>query len=110
MERFDVRATGPDVSFASLSGGNQQKAVLARELMSPGLAFLVAAQPTRGLDVGAVEAVYKLIREAYHLLGLQTYFTVGPKEARAWTVHKGDTAPQAAGDVPDHLHQVFRQA
>ncbi|MCW5716490.1 MAG: ABC transporter ATP-binding protein [Bauldia sp.] len=64
MERFDVRAPGPDVTFASLSGGNQQKAVLARELMSPGLAFMVAAQPTRGLDVGAVEAVYRLIREA----------------------------------------------
>ncbi|WP_375464467.1 ABC transporter ATP-binding protein [uncultured Methylobacterium sp.] len=64
MERFDVRATGPDATFGRLSGGNQQKAVLARELTAPGLRFLLAAQPTRGLDVGAVEAVYGLIRQA----------------------------------------------
>ncbi|WP_246725407.1 ABC transporter ATP-binding protein [Beijerinckia sp. L45] len=64
MRRFDVRATGPDARFGGLSGGNQQKAVLARELTAPGLRFLLAAQPTRGLDVGAVEAVYGLIREA----------------------------------------------
>ncbi len=64
MKRFDVRAPGPEVSFASLSGGNQQKAVLAREMVPEDLSFLVAAQPTRGLDVGAVEAVYGLIREA----------------------------------------------
>jgi simple sugar transport system ATP-binding protein len=64
MKRFDVRASGPDAAFSSLSGGNQQKAVLARELTLPNLAFLVAAQPTRGLDVGAVEAVYGHIREA----------------------------------------------
>ncbi|WP_430913887.1 ABC transporter ATP-binding protein [Methylobacterium sp. sgz302541] len=64
MERFDVRATGPDAVFGRLSGGNQQKAVLARELTAPGLRFLLAAQPTRGLDVGAVEAVYGLIRQA----------------------------------------------
>lgn len=62
--RFDVRTAGPDVRFGSLSGGNQQKAVLARELTMPGLKFLLAAQPTRGLDVGAVEAVYGLIRSA----------------------------------------------
>jgi simple sugar transport system ATP-binding protein len=61
---YDVRAAGPDVAFSSLSGGNQQKAVLARELATDNLAFLVAAQPTRGLDVGAVEAVYRLVREA----------------------------------------------
>lgn len=64
MEQFDVRATGPDATMSGLSGGNQQKAVLARELTTPGLRFLLAAQPTRGLDVGAVDAVYRLIREA----------------------------------------------
>ena len=46
MERFDIRAAGPDAPFSSLSGGNQQKAVLARELALPGLKLLVAAQPT----------------------------------------------------------------
>jgi simple sugar transport system ATP-binding protein len=64
MQRFDVRAASPDVAFGGLSGGNQQKAVLARELTLDGLRFLLAAQPTRGLDVGAVEAVYGHIRAA----------------------------------------------
>ncbi|MBV9892089.1 MAG: ABC transporter ATP-binding protein, partial [Rhizobacter sp.] len=64
MRAFDIRAAGPDVPFSSLSGGNQQKAVLARELSLPHLRLLVAAQPTRGLDVGAVEAIYAQIRAA----------------------------------------------
>ncbi|MDF1721242.1 MAG: ABC transporter ATP-binding protein [Minwuia sp.] len=64
IDRFDIRTAGSDVRFGSLSGGNQQKAVLARELTMPGLRFLLAAQPTRGLDVGAVAAVYGLIRDA----------------------------------------------
>jgi simple sugar transport system ATP-binding protein len=62
MTRFDVRAIGPEVTFSALSGGNQQKAVLAREITLPKLLFLLAAQPTRGLDVGAVAAVYGHIR------------------------------------------------
>lgn len=64
MQQFDVRARGPASLFSSLSGGNQQKAVLAREITLPNLSCLVAAQPTRGLDVGAVAAVYGHIREA----------------------------------------------
>ena len=64
MQRFNVRARGPEALFSSLSGGNQQKAVLAREITLPNLACLVAAQPTRGLDVGAVAAVYRHIRDA----------------------------------------------
>jgi simple sugar transport system ATP-binding protein len=64
MARFDVRAAGPDIAFSALSGGNQQKAVLAREITLPKLNFLLAAQPTRGLDVGAVAAVYGHVRVA----------------------------------------------
>jgi simple sugar transport system ATP-binding protein len=64
MARFDVRAASPEVAFGGLSGGNQQKAVLARELTLDPLRFLLAAQPTRGLDVGAVEAIYNHIRAA----------------------------------------------
>jgi simple sugar transport system ATP-binding protein len=64
MQTFDVRAADPWLPFTSLSGGNQQKAVLARELTLDKLSFLLAAQPTRGLDVGAVEAVYGHIRRA----------------------------------------------
>jgi ABC-type uncharacterized transport system ATPase subunit len=64
MMQYDVRADGPRATFSSLSGGNQQKAVLARELTTKNLNFLLAAQPTRGLDVGAVEAVYRAIRKS----------------------------------------------
>jgi len=64
MKLFDVRARGPASLFSSLSGGNQQKAVLAREITLPNLSCLIAAQPTRGLDVGAVAAVYGHIRAA----------------------------------------------
>jgi simple sugar transport system ATP-binding protein len=64
MGTFDVRAEGPGSAMSSLSGGNQQKVVLARELSLDPLVFLLAAQPTRGLDVGAVEAVYTAIRGA----------------------------------------------
>ena len=52
----------------------------------------------------------RLIREAYNLLGLQTYFTVGPKEARAWTIHVGDTAPQAAGVIHTDFEKGFIRA
>jgi simple sugar transport system ATP-binding protein len=64
MTRFDVRGTGPVAPMAHLSGGNQQKVILARELSLDPLVFLLAAQPTRGLDVGAVEAVYDAIKQA----------------------------------------------
>ena len=64
MQDFDVRAASADAPFSSMSGGNQQKAVLARELTLQNLSFLLAAQPTRGLDVGAVEGVYTHIRAA----------------------------------------------
>ncbi|MCW5720225.1 MAG: redox-regulated ATPase YchF [Devosia sp.] len=52
----------------------------------------------------------RLIREAYDLLGLQTYFTVGPKETRAWTIHKGDKAPQAAGVIHSDFERGFIRA
>jgi GTP-binding protein YchF len=52
----------------------------------------------------------RLIREAYALLGLQTYFTAGPKESRAWTIHVGDTAPQAAGVIHSDFEKGFIRA
>ena len=52
----------------------------------------------------------RLIRAGYDLLGLQTYFTTGPKEARAWTIHKGDTAPQAAGVIHTDFEKGFIRA
>ena len=52
----------------------------------------------------------RVIRTGYRLLGLQTYFTVGPKEVRAWTVHAGDTAPQAAGVIHTDFEKGFIRA
>jgi hypothetical protein len=52
----------------------------------------------------------RLIRAGYHLLGLQTYFTAGEKEVRAWTIHRGDTAPQAAGVIHSDFERGFIRA
>jgi ribosome-binding ATPase len=52
----------------------------------------------------------KLIREAYRLLGLITFFTTGPDETRAWTVHKGATAPEAAGKIHSDIQEGFVRA
>ncbi len=52
----------------------------------------------------------RLIRAGYELLGLQTYFTVGPKEARAWTIRKGTLAPQAAGEIHGDFERGFIRA
>eukprot|EP01039_Chlorochromonas_danica_P000201 gene201-214_t len=51
-----------------------------------------------------------LVRVAYDTLGLQTYYTVGPMEARAWTIHKGMTAPQAAGVIHSDFEKGFIRA
>jgi GTP-binding protein YchF len=59
-------------------------------------------------DLGLDEpGLSRLIRAAYDLLGLQTYFTAGVKEVRAWTIHKGDTAPQAAGVIHTDFERGF---
>jgi ribosome-binding ATPase len=55
-------------------------------------------------------ALASLTREAYTLLGLQSYFTAGPKEIRAWTIHLGDTAPQAAGVIHTDFEKGFIRA
>jgi len=52
----------------------------------------------------------RLVRTGYELLGLQTYFTAGVKEVRAWTMHKGDTAPQAAGVIHTDFEKGFIRA
>ncbi|KAM3570059.1 hypothetical protein VYU27_007863 [Nannochloropsis oceanica] len=51
-----------------------------------------------------------LVKETYSLLGLQTYFTCGPKETRAWTIKKGSTAPQAAGVIHSDFEKGFIRA
>lgn len=63
------------------------------------------------LDAGLEEpGVNKLIRSAYKLLNLTTFFTAGPKEVRAWTVRTGSTAPQAAGVIHSDLERGFIRA
>jgi GTP-binding protein YchF len=59
-------------------------------------------QTERGLDA--------LARAGFHTLNLQTYLTAGPKEARAWTIHKGDTAPKAAGVIHTDFEKGFIKA
>ncbi|MFZ3222688.1 MAG: redox-regulated ATPase YchF [Rugosibacter sp.] len=62
-------------------------------------------------DLGLDEpGLNRLIRGAYKLLGLQTYFTAGVKEVRAWTIHAGDTAPQAAGVIHTDFEKGFIRA
>ena len=62
-------------------------------------------------DIGMTEpGLDRLIRAAYTLLGLETYFTAGVKEVRAWTVRKGSTAPQAAGVIHTDFERGFIRA
>lgn len=62
-------------------------------------------------SMGAEEpGLHRLIREAYKLLGLQTYFTAGEKEVRAWTIRKGTKAPQAAGVIHTDFEKGFIRA
>ena len=62
-------------------------------------------------DMGMHEpGLDRVIRAAYQLLGLQTYFTAGPKEVRAWTVRAGATAPQAAAVIHTDFEKGFIRA
>ena len=74
------------------------------ELDEEGAAELLAesGQEESGLD--------QLARVGFDTLGLQTYLTAGPKESRAWTIHKGDTAPEAAGVIHTDFQKGFIKA
>ncbi len=62
-------------------------------------------------DLGLKEpGLNRLIRKAYDLLGLQTFFTAGPKEIRAWTIHKGDAGPTAAGVIHSDFEKGYIRA
>jgi ribosome-binding ATPase YchF (GTP1/OBG family) len=60
-----------------------------------------------GLGEGALT---NMVRKAYHLLGLRTYFTTGEKETRAWTFHAGDKAPVCAGKIHSDIQRGFIRA
>jgi ribosome-binding ATPase len=91
------------------------------KLVAPSQALFVCAQleaELNGLDTGdraemlesygqTESGLNKVIHAAYQTLGLQSYLTAGPKEVRAWTIHKGYTAPQAAGVIHGDFERGF---
>ena len=90
---------------------NANSVVISAQIESE-VAMLDPEERTEFLGALGLEepGLNRLIHEAYKLLGLQTYFTVGPKEARAWTIHVGDTAPQAAGVIHTDFEKGFIRA
>jgi GTP-binding protein YchF len=114
-----------NVDEASAATGNALSAEVARRAAAEGATAVaisarieseVAMLPDeeRAEFLGALgleePGLNRLIRAGYQLLGLQTYFTVGPKEARAWTIHTGWTAPQAAGVIHGDFEKGFIRA
>ncbi len=97
---------------AARAAQDNAKAVVISAKIDSELAVLDADEQAEFLEsLGLAEpGLNRLIREAYVLLGLQSYFTVGPKEARAWTIHIGDTAPQAAGVIHTDFEKGFIRA
>lgn len=61
MEKYDIRPRAVEIEFGRLSGGNQQKIIVARELEKANNRLIIAGQPTRGVDIGAIESIHKLI-------------------------------------------------
>lgn len=95
-----------------LKGKNAEVLVIAGAVEAE-IAELESAEDRMAFlkDAGLEEpGVDKLVRAAYKLLNLQTFFTVGPKEIRAWTMKKGMTAPQAAGVIHSDLERGFIRA
>ncbi|GAB1364685.1 redox-regulated ATPase YchF [Rhodobacter sp.] len=114
-----------NVEEASAANGNSQSARVATMAAAQGAGSVVisarieeelAQLPPEDATVfleemGLHEAgLDRLIKAGYALLGLQTYFTVGPKEARAWTITKGTLAPQAAGVIHGDFEKGFIRA
>ena len=114
-----------NVEEASAASGNAQSAAVAQLAAAEGagcvvisaaieeeIAQLEDAERAEFLEaLGLHEAgLDRLIREGYRLLGLRTYFTAGPKEARAWTIPEGASAPQAAGVIHGDFEKGFIRA
>ncbi len=92
------------------AGAGERVALSARleeELRDFDDAEAAAYREELGVGAGAVETA---LQETFRLLGLRTFFTVGPDECRAWTVRAGDTAPQAAGKIHSDLERGFIRA
>ena len=110
----DKAATGNAQSarVAEMAGRQGAGHVVISARIEEEISQLAPDEATMFLDeLGLSEAgLDRLIRAGYELLGLQTYFTVGPKEARAWTIRKGTLAPQAAGVIHGDFERGFIRA
>jgi len=97
-----------DLVAARAAKDNANSVVISAQIESE-IAVLSDEESAEFLETLGLEepGLNRLIREAYKLLGLQTYFTVGPKEARAWTIPVGATAPQAAGVIHTDFEKGF---
>jgi len=107
-------ATGNDLTrqVEAYAQANDAGVVIISAEIESQLAQLPDEEQAEYLDSLGLDqpGLNRLIRAAYDLLGLQTYFTVGPKETRAWTIHKGDRAPQAAGVIHTDFERGFIRA
>ena len=94
------------------AAGHDAEAVTISARIEAELAELSAEEAVEYLEsLGVAESgVGRLIRAIYHLLGLRTFFTAGEKEARAWTIHAGETAQQAAGTIHSDFARGFIRA
>ncbi|MEQ9040989.1 MAG: redox-regulated ATPase YchF [Silicimonas sp.] len=110
----DEAATGNAHSerVAQMAAGQGAASVVISAKIEEEISQLDPDEASMFLDeLGLEEAgLDRLIRAGYQLLGLQTYFTVGPKEARAWTIPKGTLAPQAAGVIHGDFERGFIRA
>jgi ribosome-binding ATPase YchF (GTP1/OBG family) len=90
----------------------QEVVAVAHQAIQAGLGHAHAGQELGALGGRQLHqlGLDRVIRAAYHLLGLLTFFTVGPKEARAWTSHIGALAPQAAGEIHTDFEKGFIRA
>ncbi|MEM6852405.1 MAG: redox-regulated ATPase YchF, partial [Pseudomonadota bacterium] len=114
-----------NVDEGSAAGGNALSAQVAARAQEEGAGCVVISARIEAelsqlaedeaaeylAELGLEEpGLNRLIRAGYDLLGLQTYFTAGPKEARAWTIRDGYTAPQAAGVIHTDFEKGFIRA
>ena len=92
--------------------GRRRQAVVISAAIEAEIATLPADERDAFLaDLGLHETgLTRIIRAGYDLLGLITFFTAGPKEARAWTVHRGAKAPEAAGEIHTDFERGFIRA
>ncbi len=110
----DSAATGNDYSetvFAHAKAEGAQAVVISAQIESE-IALLDNEERVEYLDALGLEepGLNRMIQTGYELLGLQTYFTVGPKEARAWTFHAGWSAPRCAGVIHTDFERGFIRA